>query len=120
MANFDQWRHGRGSSKEGQESEEACVAYMRSCSYAFYPGRLGILGELQPLTTELGGQLEALRFTWKLAWMELFFGRRATQRTLIAFQNKRASLIRTWDKAMYEWENRKAPSGQANYDQAAR
>ncbi len=92
---------------------EACLKYLQSWSISFYPEALDMFAELQAMASQLGGQLEPPRLTWKIAWMEPFFGRRAVQRTLIAFQEKRASLIRTWDKAMYEWENRKAVSGRS-------
>ena len=90
---------------------QACLKYLQSWSIACYPEAPDIFAELQAMASQLGGRLEPPRLTWKIAWMELFLGRLATQRTLIAFQNKRASLIRTWDKAMYEWESRKAVSG---------
>jgi len=92
---------------------KACLKYLQSWSIAFYPEAPGMFVELQVVASQLGGQLEPPRLTWKVAWMEPFFGRRAAQRTLIAIQEKRASLIRTWDKAMYEWENRKALSGRS-------
>jgi glycosyltransferase involved in cell wall biosynthesis len=87
---------------------QACLKYIQSWSIACYPEAPEIFAELQAMASQLGGQLEPPRLTWKIAWLEPFFGRRAVQRTLIAFQEKRASLIRTWDKAMYEWENRNA------------
>jgi glycosyltransferase involved in cell wall biosynthesis len=92
---------------------KACLKYLRSWSIAFYPETPDMFAELQAVASQLGGQLEPPRLTWKLAWMEPFFGRRAAQRTLMAIQEKRASLITTWDKAMYEWENRKALSGRS-------
>ena len=92
---------------------QACLKYLQTWTIAFYPEAPGMFAELQAMARLLGGQLEPPRLTWKIAWLEPFFGRRAVQRTLIAFQEKRASLIRTWDKAMYEWENRKALSGRS-------
>lgn len=89
---------------------KACLKYLQSWSIAFYPEAPDLFAELQVMASQLGGQLSPPRLTWKIAWMELFCGRRATQRTLITIQEKKASLIRSWDKAMYDWENRKAPS----------
>lgn len=99
------------SLEDSDRVRKACLAYLRSWSYAFYPERRDMFAELQVLARQLGGQLETPRFTWKFAWIEPFLGWQMTRRMQVAIQNNKASLIRSWDKAMFEWENRKAPSG---------
>lgn len=92
---------------------QACLQYLQSWSISFYPEALDMFAELQAMASQLGGQLEPPRLTWKIAWAEPFIGLRAAKQTLMAIQEQRASFVRTWDKAMYEWENRKAASSRS-------
>jgi glycosyltransferase involved in cell wall biosynthesis len=99
------------SLENSERVQKACLKYLQSWSISFYPESPDMFNELQAMASQLGGKLVPPPLTWKVAWMVPFFGRRAAQRTLMAIQQKRASVSRTWDKAMYEWENRKALSG---------
>jgi hypothetical protein len=108
------------SLEDSDRVRKACLTYLKSWSWAFYPERLDIFAELEALARQLGGELETPRLTWKFAWMEPLFGRRTARRVQLEVQEKKASLIRSWDKAMFEWENRNVPPGQANYDQRTR
>jgi glycosyltransferase involved in cell wall biosynthesis len=101
------------SLENSERVRQACLKYLQSWSIAFYPESPDMFSELQAMASQLGGQVDPPRLTWKIAWMEPFFGRHAAKQTLMAIQRKRASLSRTWDKVMYDWENRKALSGRS-------
>jgi glycosyltransferase involved in cell wall biosynthesis len=108
------------SLEESERVRKACLTYIQNWLGSFYPDRQDILSELRSMAAELGGQLEIPRLSRKFAWMEPLVGWRRAARIQSAILEKKASLIGSWDKAMFEWENRKAPSGQSNYDPAAR
>jgi glycosyltransferase involved in cell wall biosynthesis len=95
------------SLEESDRVRKACLSYLGSWSKAFYPDRLDLFAELQALANQLGGNLDPPRFSWKYAWMEPLFGRRAARQVEMFAQERKASLIRSCDKAMFEWERRK-------------
>jgi glycosyltransferase involved in cell wall biosynthesis len=99
------------SLEDSDRVRKACLTYLRSWSWAFHPDRPDMFAELQAVARQLGGQLETPRLTWKFAWMEPLFGWRTARKMQLAVQDKKTSLIRSWDKAMFDWENRNAPSG---------
>jgi glycosyltransferase involved in cell wall biosynthesis len=95
------------SLEESERVRKACLSYFGSWSWAFYPDRPDLFAELKTLAEQLGGQLDPPRLSWKYAWIESLFGRRAARQVEVFAQEKKASLIRGWDKAMFEWERRK-------------
>jgi glycosyltransferase involved in cell wall biosynthesis len=86
----------------------ACLTYLRSWTFAFYPERPDLFAELQTLAIQLGGQLAPPRLSWKFAWVEAMFGQRSARKMQMAVQEKKAALARSWDKAMFDLETRKA------------
>jgi hypothetical protein len=45
--------------------------------------------------------LEEPRLRWKYAWMKPIFGWKAAKRAQMALPQLKASVLRSWDKAMY-------------------
>jgi glycosyltransferase involved in cell wall biosynthesis len=88
------------SLEESERVRKACLTYMQTWFGVFYPERPDILAELQDLAAQLDGRLEKPRLGWKYAWMEPIFGFEAAKRTQIVLPEFKASLLRTWDKAM--------------------
>ena len=86
---------------------------MQNCLGAFYPERPDIFAELQKLAAELGGHLEKPRITWRYAWMKPILGYKAAKSAQLTIPRQKASLIRRWDKAMFELENRMSAVKQA-------
>ncbi len=95
------------SLEESERARKACLTYMQNWFHNFYPDRPDIVAELQSLAAELGGHLEVPRLRWKYAWMEPIFGLDAAKRAQMVLPQVKASVIRSWDKAMYRLENRK-------------
>ena len=95
------------SLEESERARKACLTYMQNWFHNFYPDRPDIVAELQSLAAELGGHLEVPRLRWKYAWMEPIFGLDAAKRAQMVLPQMKASVIRSWDKAMYRLENRK-------------
>lgn len=96
------------SLEESDRVRKACVTYLQNWYENFYPDRADIMAELQGLAAELGGRLEAPRLRWKYAWMEPVFGRNAAKRAQMMLPQMKASMVRSWDKAMYRLETRGA------------
>ncbi len=88
----------------------ACMKYLQTWYPCFYPYRTDLMGELQSLAAELGGNLETPSLSWKWAWMQSILGYKAARSAQTVLLESKGALLRRWDKAMYEWENRKAPS----------
>src|SRR5271156_1661322 len=96
------------SLEESERVRKACLTYMQNWFHNFYPDRPDIVAELQSLAEQLRGRLEVPRLRWKYAWMEPIFGLDAAKRAQMVLPQMKASVIRSWDKAMYRLENRKS------------
>jgi glycosyltransferase involved in cell wall biosynthesis len=96
------------SLEDSDRTRRACLTYMQNWLDNFYPERPDLVGELQKMAAELHGRLEAPRLRWKYAWMRPFFGWKAAKRAQVVLPQFKASLLRQWDKTMYQLENRTA------------
>jgi len=72
------------------------------------------VSELQTLATEFNGHLEVPRLRWKYAWMKPIFGFKAAKSAEMALPQLKASVIRSWDKAMYRLEGREVAARHDN------
>ena len=93
------------SLEESDRVRQACLTYMQNWLDNFYPERPDIVAELQGLAAQLQGHLEAPRLRWKYAWMEPIFGWKAAKRAQMVLPQFKASLFRSWDKAMYRLDD---------------
>ena len=99
------------SLEESERVRKACLTYMQNWYRNFYPARPDIVAELQGLATQLQGRLEVPRLRWKYAWMKPIFGWKAAEWAQMALPQRKAWLIRHWDKAMFKLETREAAVG---------
>jgi glycosyltransferase involved in cell wall biosynthesis len=107
------------SLEDSERVRKACLTYMQNWFHNFYPDRQDIVAELQSLAGELHGHLAPPRLRWKYAWMEPIFGLQAAKSAQMVLPQMKASLIRSWDKAMYRLETRNAgvsDAGNVNHD----
>jgi glycosyltransferase involved in cell wall biosynthesis len=98
------------SLEESERVRAACLTYLRNWYHNFYPDRPDIIAELQDLAAQLQGPLEPPRLRWKYAWMMPVFGRKAASKAQRVLPELKVSVLRRWDKAMFDFENRRAPS----------
>lgn len=96
------------SLEDSDRTRRACLTYMQNWLDNFYPERPDLVGELQKMATGLDGRLEAPRLRWKYAWMRPIFGWRAAKWAQAVLPQFKASLVRQWDKTMYQMESRTA------------
>src|SRR5258708_34235649 len=90
------------SLEDSDRVRAACITYLENWLTNFYPERPDIVQELQGLAKTLGGRLRPPRLRWKYAWIELLFGWRAAKSARTMLQQLRASLVKSWDKVIYQ------------------
>jgi len=96
------------SLEDSERTRKACLTYLQNWYHHIYPDRKDLVAELQNLAAELQGQLHPPRLRWKYAWMRPVFGWSAAEWAQSALPETRASLLRRWDKTMFDLESRKA------------
>jgi len=94
------------SLEDSERVHKACVTYLQNWYENFYPDRPDIMAIVQNLAAELQGHLEVPRLRRKYAWMEPVFGRNAAKWAQSVLPETKASVLRRWDKAMYDIETR--------------
>lgn len=95
------------SLEDSRRVRKACLAYIRTWLAHFYPERPDILADLQSLAAQLGGHLEKPQLRWKYSWIKPILGYRTAKTAQMVLPQLKASFLRRWDKAMYEFESRK-------------
>jgi glycosyltransferase involved in cell wall biosynthesis len=95
------------SLEDSQRARAACVTFMQNWMVSFYPERLDIFEKAKQLSTELGGQLEPPRWSWKYSWIQALFGWRFARRAQFELQAFRWSLMSRWDRLLYSFEQSK-------------
>ena len=96
------------SLEDSERVRRACLTYLQNWYHHFYPDRQDLVAELQKLAAELQGQLEPAHLRWKFAWMKPVFGWSAAKWAQNVLPEAKASLVRRWDKAMFDLESREA------------
>jgi hypothetical protein len=90
------------SLEESNRVRAACMTYLHNWLLYFYPERPDLMKELKSLATSLGHQLEMPRLRWKYAWIKTLFGWGPAKYAQLALPQFKASMLRSWDKAMYK------------------
>lgn len=87
--------------EESARTRNACLTYLQTWFDAFYPDRPDLIAKLQNLAAQFQGHLEVPKLRRKYAWIRPIFGWKIAKQTQMALPRVKASLIRSWDKAMY-------------------
>jgi hypothetical protein len=85
----------------------ACVKYLQNSLIHFYPERLDIVKQAERVATDMGGQLEIPRLSWKYAWIKAVFGWGLAKHAQIFLPNLKWSLVRSWDKTLFRIQSRR-------------
>ena len=101
------------SLEESDRVRKACLTYLQNWFDNFYPDRPDIVEIVQRMAAELGGHLEVPRLRWKYAWMKPLFGWKFAKLAQRAMPQAKASVLRTWDRAMFKLESRDAADSSA-------
>ena len=94
------------SVEDSQRTRAACLRYLQTGLSSFYLERLDIVKQAELIAADLGGRLEVPQVPWTYAWIERICGTAVARRAKIFKPLIKAFLIRSWDKAMFHWENR--------------
>jgi glycosyltransferase involved in cell wall biosynthesis len=96
------------SLEDSEKVRSACVQYLQNWLHCFYPERMDIVREAEQIAEEMGSRLKVPSFSWKYSWMKSIFGWKLAKRARLFFPGARLSLRRSWDKALYRYETRRA------------
>ena len=102
------------SMEDSEKTRLACVNYIRTRVPEFYPYRLDLVEELKRVISELGGQFEEPRLSWKYNWIAKSFGWRCGWQAYHQLPKLKASLIIGWDRAMSLLESRTLAASEAS------
>jgi len=94
------------SAEESERVHKACLTYMGTWFECFYPDRPDLVAELQSMAAQLHGRIAEPRLRWKYAWMKPMLGQATAQRAQMLLPQLKASVLRHWDKLMYQFEKR--------------
>jgi glycosyltransferase involved in cell wall biosynthesis len=92
--------------EDSEEVRTACIRYLQNYLIDFYPLRLDIAEQMHKVARDLGGRLNAPRLSWKYSWIKALFGWDLAKRAQLFLPNVKWSLIRFWDKALFNIERR--------------
>jgi glycosyltransferase involved in cell wall biosynthesis len=95
------------SLEDSARVREACIAYLQNWLPFFYPNRPDLVGQAEEMAERLGGKLQPPQLSWKAAAFSALFGRRQMKRVQAFLVRIRWSLIRWWDRMLYQMEPRK-------------
>jgi glycosyltransferase involved in cell wall biosynthesis len=101
------------SLEESERVRKACLTFLQNKSIHFYPERPDIVAKIESMAAELNGHMEVPRLRWKFACLKPLLGFEKAKRAQWVLPQLKASLIRRWDKTMYELESRKTANRQS-------
>ena len=88
----------------------ACVTYMQNWLTFFYPERSDLIGEMQNVAHDLGGELQTPQLSWKYSWIESLFGVGLARRAQMLLPRYRWAFLQFCDKTLFRLENRQSPA----------
>ena len=94
------------SLEDSEHVRKACLTYLARSLDEFYPERPDLVAELNALAAQFGGALGVPSLRPKYSWIEPVLGGKIAKSAQIALPQVKVSLMRFWDKVMYELENR--------------
>jgi len=97
------------SLENSERVRKACLAYLQTWYPIFYPERPDIVAELQRVATQLQGQLEEPRLSWKYAWMKPVFGWKVAKWAQMTVPQLKTSCISRCAKVVYNLKRNRVP-----------
>lgn len=92
------------SLEDSKRVRVACVHYLQTWFPYFYPEQKDLVSQFETLAGELGGALQLPLLSWKYAWIQKTFGWTLAKRASMALPQWKASIVRSYDKLMSQWE----------------
>jgi len=92
----------------------ACLKYLQTSYFNFYPERVAQVRESQQLAAMVGGRLEIPKLSWKYRWIEKLFGFVVAKRVRQRWNRRKSSVIRSWDKTLFYLQGGKQSFGETS------
>ena len=89
------------SLEDSPRTRAACLFYIRTWLYEFYPYRPDLAAQLRQLAVDLGGSVEEPCLSAKYQWIVKLFGWRTARQAQHWAQRLRGSVSIEWDRLMY-------------------
>jgi hypothetical protein len=83
------------------------VTYLQNWVGFFHPDRLDLVEQADQMAVCLGGRLTRPRLSWKALWITVLLGWQRARRVHAALRRMKWSLIRFWDRTLFQIEGRK-------------
>jgi glycosyltransferase involved in cell wall biosynthesis len=91
----------------------ACLKYLQTSYFNFYPEHVILVRQMQQLAATLGGRLEIPKLPWKYLWIQKLFGLSIAKRVRQQWNQCKSSIMRFWDKILFHlqgenvaWQNK--------------
>lgn len=94
------------SLEDSERVRHACITYLQNWLVYFYPDRPDLVKQAEEMAANLGGKLHPPPLSWKYSWIGALLGRRLAKRAQVALPRIKWSLIRRWDKTLFQIEGR--------------
>jgi glycosyltransferase involved in cell wall biosynthesis len=88
------------SLEDSSRVRQACLRYMQTWLINFYPERADLIEEMQKAASELGGNLDVPRLSWKYSWIATLFGWRPAKRVQRLLPALRWGVVRFFDRTI--------------------
>ena len=95
------------SLEDSERVRVACVTYLQNWLFFFFPERPDLIKKAKEMAESLGGKLQPPPLSWKYSWIAALFGRQHAKRAQVVLPRIKWSLIRRWDKTLFQIEGRK-------------
>jgi glycosyltransferase involved in cell wall biosynthesis len=93
------------SLQDDERVRTACLKYLQTAFFNFYPERVALVRQMQQLAATLGGRLENPRLSWKYHWIQKLFGFAVAKRVRQRWNLWKSCAKRSWDKALFRLQN---------------
>lgn len=92
--------------EDSERVRAACVSFLQTWLYTFYPERLDIVKKAEELAESLGSRLHVPSLSWKYAWIQKSVGWPLAKRAQLLIQKGKWSMLRSWDKVLSRFDSR--------------
>ena len=90
------------SLEDSPRVRDACVTYLQNWLFFFFPERPDLVRQAEEMAASLGGKLQPPKLSWKYSWIAALFGRQQAKRAQIVLPRMKWSLIRHWEKILFQ------------------
>lgn len=85
--------------EESERVREACLAFLQTWYFHFFPECSGIVREMEAMAADLGGEMTLPELGWKYDWIRRTCGWGPAKRAQESYNRAKFGLLRRWEKA---------------------